>query len=152
MSELKTDAAEQALSEHVAAVRGESPDRGTAYHESVEDFRRELVKSSLMWDKLHSPYWDATYAYLVAKRAAVAGSEPVRPDQAIFDADAASMMASSYAYTLAAVIALAQKNFGDEVAQALASVADDLLINGDDDPGWNADVMPPSATEGATDA
>ena len=142
MSDLKTDAAEQALAEHLAAIRGPNPERGTVYHETVTDFRRELVKSSLMWDKIHSPYWDATHAFFVAKRAAAAGSEPVRPDQAIFDASSAGMMASSYAYTLAAVIAVAQKNFGEEVARALANVADDLLINGDDEPGWNADVIP----------
>lgn len=150
MTELKTDAAEQALSEHIAAVNGRSAEAGTAYHESVTDFRRELVKSSLMWDKLHSPYWDATHAFFVEKRAAAAGQEPVRPDQAIFDASSAGMMASSYAYTLAAVIAVAQKNFGAEVAQALASVADDLLINGGGDPGWNADVMPADETTQAT--
>lgn len=142
MSELKSDEAERALSEHIAAVHGKSAEGGTAYHESVTEFRRELVKSSLMWDKLHSPYWDAAHAFFVEKRAAAVGNEPARPDQAIFDASSAGMMASSYAYTLAAVIAVAQKNFGDEVAQALASVADDLLINGDDYPGWNADVTP----------
>lgn len=147
MSDLKTDEAEQALSEHIAAVRGRSAEAGTAYHESVTDFRRELVKSAVMWEKLHAPYWDATHAFHVAKLAAAAGSEPVRPDQALFDAASAGMMASSYAYTLAAVIAVAQKNFGEEVAAALACVADDLLINGDDDPGWNADVMPPEDTE-----
>ena len=150
MTELKSDAAEQALGEHLAAVRGQSPEPGTAYHESITGFRRELVKSSLMWDKLHSPYWDATHAFFVAERAAAAEHKPVRPDQAIFDASSAGMMASSYAYTLAAVIAVAQKNFGDEVAAALASVADDLLINGDDEPGWNADVMPPDETAEAT--
>ena len=150
MSDLKTDAAERALAEHLAAVRGGNVATGTAYHESVEDFRRELVKSSVTWDKLHAPYWDATHAFHVAKLAAAAGSEPVRPDQALFDAASAGMMASAYSYTLAAVIAVAQKDFGEEVATALACVADDILINGDDDPGWNADVMPPEDAEATT--
>lgn len=143
MPDLRTPEAEDALREHLAVVRGCDPEPGTMYHESITDFRRTLVQSALMWDKTGEPYRTAMFAWLDEWRAAEkAGSkEPVRPPQAVRDADAACMMASSYAYTLAAVIRLAGERFGQEAARILANAADDILVNGDFD-SPNADVLP----------
>jgi hypothetical protein len=57
-------------------------------------------------------------------------------------------MASGYAYTLAAVLAHAARKFGPDVAHGLGGLADDILMNGDDD-NINADVMPAPAAASA---
>ncbi len=154
MPDLRTPEAEDALREHLAVVRGHDPEPGTMYHETITAFRHALVQSALMWDKTSAPYRAAMFAWLDERRAAgQAGlKEPVRPPEAVRDADTACMMASSYAYTLAAVIRLAGEKFGREAARVLATAADDILTNGDFD-SLNADVMPdgepaPGATQG----
>lgn len=53
----------------------------------------------------------------------------------------AAVMATVYSYTLAAVLKVAQREFGEEAARTLAFEADELLTNGDSD-DLNADVMP----------
>ena len=107
----------------------------TMYHASVEDFRRQLVQSSATWEATMRPHWDAVMHARQTGESADSVPESVR------DAAAAAMMASSYSYTLAAVIKMAEQEFGAEVAHALANTADDILTNGDDS-CWNADVMP----------
>jgi hypothetical protein len=106
--------------------------QGTGYHASVEDFRRTLVKAHLTWAHVADRYNGA-----IARHAA--GNKGSRAEQ---DAWGASVMAYNYAYTLAAVIKLAEREFGPEVAHALAREADEILTNGDDEPGRNADVWP----------
>lgn len=153
MTELKSSEAEEALREHVAAARGESPERGLLYHENVTELRRTLMNASVMYTKMGKPYSDQAFAWINARRAAEeAGQpEPPRPPQPVRDADMACMMAASYAYTLAAVLRLAG-DLGPEVARKLATAADDILVNGDFE-DLNADVTPqgegaPQATQG----
>jgi hypothetical protein len=116
------------------AGEGSTDDQGTSYHASVDDFRRCLAKAYLQWGQDREKYGKLVYP---SRR-----EDGGKPTDAERDAYAASMMAASYAYTLAAVIKLAGQDFGQEVALALANEADNLLMNGDDDPGWNADVIP----------
>lgn len=140
MAELKTPAAEQALAEHLAAVRppGQRP-WATAYHETVDDFRRELASESAMFHKRMKPHLEVTHELYETKRAGRPAREPTAAEN---DAYTGCLMAGNYAYTLAAVLQLAGEAFGQEVAERLACVADDILINGDDH-DRNADVMPP---------
>lgn len=130
MSELKTDAAEQALAEHVAAVGGQPPYEGTGYHDSIADFRRELAGSADEFRKRMEPYRVKVFAV---------GAEKADPADAT--AYMACLMASSYAYTLAAVLGAVHKKFGTDAAREIAWIADDILENGDDE-DRNADVRP----------
>jgi hypothetical protein len=50
-------------------------------------------------------------------------------------------MAYGYSYALAAILGVAEREFGPEVARRLAAGADQILTNGDFD-DLNADVMP----------
>jgi hypothetical protein len=103
----------------------------TAYHETVDDLRRELAGEAMTFRKQMKPHQAAVFAARekhedvpAAERAAYIGC----------------LMAANYAYTLAAVLAVAG-DFGQEVRERLACVADDILTNGDDHER-NADVMP----------
>lgn len=99
-------------------------DNGTLYHESVTDLRRTLVVAAEKW------------------RGVSETRRPQRTESSLhLDAYGAALMAYGYGYTLAAVLKVAEEKFGPEVAQALAAVADDLLMNGDSD-NLNDDVMP----------
>jgi hypothetical protein len=109
-------------------------DQPTNYHESVEDFRCDLMKGVSHWNEV------ATERFDNARRA---GADT---DEAI--AYMASLMAGSYAYTLAAVIGYARK-YGEDVAHDLAFLADEILTNGDFD-GLNTDVMPEQPTVSPT--
>ena len=105
------------------------------YHDSVNDLRRDLMASHLdMIDRSHT-YMEATFH----------GREVTRRD-AVSDAWQAATAAWNTSYALAAVLGVAAKEFGDDVAHRLAIVADNLLANGDDDPGHNADVTPEKET------
>lgn len=105
-------------------------DRPTNYHQSVDDFRRDLMKGVSHWSQVAAERSDN------AARAGEGTGEAV--------AYMASLMAGSYAYTLAAVIGYASK-YGEDVAHDLAFVADEILTNGDFD-GLNRDVMPEQPT------
>lgn len=108
-------------------------DRGTLYHASVEDYRRCLASAYVRWHKDREKYQKLVYA---------GRDDGRKPTDAERDAYAASLMASGYSYTLAAIIKLAEERFGPDAALVLANKADDLLMNGDDGREWNADVMP----------
>lgn len=111
-------------------------DPATCYHETVDDLRRQLVESHLMWEKAMAPHRDAVMA------AREQGRDPDSVPDAVRDAYMASMMASAYSYTLAAALKVAQEHLGEEAARTIAWEIDEILTNGDDDPGRNADVMP----------
>jgi hypothetical protein len=106
-----------------------SSDTSTMYHSSLDEFRRGLMAA-------------AVHHHGVADEYGVAYDKPreerSRPDM---DAHAGSLMASSYAYTLAAVLGYAVRELGPQTARILANVADDILANGDD-MDLNADVKP----------
>jgi hypothetical protein len=114
----------------------QSIDQGTMYHASIMDLRSELVKSYSAFGA------DAEkYSKIVFAHRREGGRKPTDAER---DAYGASLMASGYAYTLAAIIKLAEQDFGPEVAHALANEADNILTNGDGREEWNADVMPES--------
>lgn len=104
----------------------EPRDGGLLYHGSVDDFRRSLMKAHASWERESKTYQCEP------------GGEPERI-RAV--AHSAALMAGSYAYTIAALVKYAQR-FGSHVAHDLAFVADDILMNGDDD-NLNADVIDP---------
>lgn len=135
MTDLKPEGAEQALEEHLAAV---SP-AALAYSVARgSDLRRHLVQASQHWDRVRQPYSAQHMDNFQARQA-----DPLAPKlpRVVIDASAAAMMASSYAYTLAAILGEAGKRLGPKAGGELAFIADDLLTNGDFD-GMNADVMP----------
>ena len=105
----------------------------TIYHETVTDFRAELVVTAHGFRERMALYRGRPAADLTDMER---------------DAYTGTLMAGNYAYTLAAVLGEAGK-FGPEVQQRLATIADDILMNGDDH-DRNADVMPAAAAEGAT--
>lgn len=101
------------------------------YHESVDALRRELMATHLAMYATSQTYMEA----------ALDGREVTRRD-AVTDAWHAATTGWNFSYVLAAVLGVAAKEFGDDVAHRLACVADNLIANGDDDPGHNADVTP----------
>jgi hypothetical protein len=105
------------------------------YHDSVDDFRRGLVAT-------HQDMVDRAGFYTNARLA----GENVPLKDAVSDAWQAACIAYNATYALAAVLGFAAKEFGDDVAHRLAAVADDLIVNGDDEPGHNADVTPEKET------
>jgi hypothetical protein len=107
-----------------------SSDTSTWYHASLTDFRRQLVTAAEHWGKQKEEYFRQVHAQPAAETPRVT-----------LDAYAGTMMAGSYAYTLAAVLGLAEREFGPQIARRLASAADDILENGDDE-DMNADVRP----------
>lgn len=124
-----------ALEEHLALTRKDyHPPQATPYHETVDDLRRELASEAETFRKR------AELHCVVFQRGE---PEPTAPER---DAYIGSLMAGNYAYTLAAVLKVAGEDFGPEVCERLACVADDILTNGDDH-DRNADVMPAAATE-----
>lgn len=84
----------------------------TIYSGSVTEFRASLVQGATHW---HDH-----------------GAEAPR---------SAGLMASGFGYALAAVLGVAEREFGHITAARLAQVADDILMNGDSD-DLNADVTP----------
>jgi hypothetical protein len=96
-------------------------------NDSVTDLRRDLVKAAIHWSA-------------VSKRAFEA-AERNRDDSHARETGGAAMMASSYAYVLAAILKVAYQELADDAAPLLASEAQMLLDNGDFG-NLNADVMP----------
>ena len=90
----------------------------TAYHETTRKFRAELVTSANHFTDVKAHYSKITRI-------------PDAP-QAAGDAYSSALMAMNYAYTLAAVLGTAERQFGTEVAARLAAVAAEILTNGDD--------------------
>lgn len=107
----------------------------TIYHDSVAALRRELMADAEQWHKAGDAYFRQR-----------------KDDAKAAGAYAPSRMAGVYAYALAAVLGVAERELGPQTARRLADVADDILENGDDD-DLNADVRPgvplppPSAAE-----
>jgi hypothetical protein len=109
----------------------EKNEQGTNYHDSVDHLRRDLMKAVTHWSKTAEDRFEN------AHRAGASTDEAV--------AYMASLMAGSYAYTLAAILGYARK-YGEHVAHDLAFEADEILTNGDFD-GLNKDVTEaPSAS------
>lgn len=108
-----------------------SSDPGTGYHETVTAFRQELAGEAV------------TFHAVAGRNRASAWTD----DAPLVNRDAylSGLMAGTYAYTLAVVLGDAAR-FGAEVQQHLATVADDIITNGDD-LGRNADVMPAEAAK-----
>lgn len=104
----------------------------TAYHKTIGEMRHELVASAQDFEQMKDLHHKSAYTE----------STPA----AVRDAYMAALMAAHYGYTLAAVIGVAEREFGDETARRLAFVADEILMNGDDS-DRNADVMPGAVVE-----
>jgi hypothetical protein len=99
----------------------------TAYHDSVTSLRRELMQESANWSRRKDqPPVPVPYRL---------------PGGPVSRAYTSSLMAANYAYTLAAVLGFAGREFGEGVAHALACVADEVMTNGDF-ADLNADVQP----------
>lgn len=109
----------------------------TAYHETLGEFRGELVSTALDFERMKDHHGKAVHAAHAAKRA---GQEADDAPPAVRDAYMAALMAGNYGYTLAAILGVAEREFGTETAERLAAVANDILMNGDDH-DRNADVM-----------
>jgi hypothetical protein len=103
----------------------------TNYHATVDDLRRDLVKSAAAFESMSERYLE-----LEMERRGM--TNPPRGDA---EARIASLAAWGYGYTLAAVLKVAQDRFGEEVARTLAFEADEILTNGDFD-DLNDDVTP----------
>lgn len=119
----------------LAIIQGgikESPRvKGTGWHYSMDDFRRDLTSAADHWREVAGQY----------RQKAHGETPPAEVARADRDAYAGCLMACSYSYTLAAILRVAADDFGPETARRLAAVADDILTNGDDS-DLNADVKP----------
>jgi hypothetical protein len=117
-----------------------SADTSTWNYHSVTEFRQQLVRAAEAWNKKKEEYF---------RQVQQPAAETPR---AALDAYAGTMMAGSYAYTLAAILGQAEREFGPQIARRLASAADEILTDGDFD-DMNADVRqgvplpPPSPAE-----
>ena len=129
MTELKTEAAEQALDEHLAATRKDAePKYQTLYSGTPRQFRASLVQSAARLEK----HWQANTAVVSAYvEARKADPGAPRPAESAWDAMEAGLLGSMYAYALAAVLGVAAKDGGEELGARLAHIADDILMNGD---------------------
>ena len=116
----------------IAGNAPEPPVAGTGYHHSVDDFRRDLMADATAWHAMLSEYRKLMYDR---------GTPREEIPESAHDAHHASLMAWQYAYALAAVLKVAEIDFGPETARRLACVADDIGQNGDED-DLNADVAP----------
>lgn len=105
----------------------------SCYHETVTDLRRTLVRSAEGWNTTSSRYFDLMHT----AEGRVMATSPAE----VRDAYAGSLMAYGYSYALAAVLGVAEREFGPRVAKRLAFDADEILTNGDFD-NLNADVTP----------
>lgn len=123
--------AEKLLAEALAAMDATEPDeRLCGDYETVDDLRRGLAGSSVTWQEHADRY-----------------QETRTESRANADAYVGNLMAGCYSYTLAAVLKVAARDYGQAVARHLAWTAATVMIDGDDD-DLNADVMP--ATEATT--
>src|SRR5215469_994656 len=102
----------------------------TAYHETVTDFRRVLAERAENWKRASERYFGLLHA-----------QPPGETPSAVRAAYAGTLGAYGYSYALAAILGVAEREFGPEVAKRLAFDADEILTNGDFDE-LNADVIP----------
>jgi hypothetical protein len=111
------------LEKAVAAMNAtEPPGSRVGYdYETVSDLRRGLTGSAGMWQETASRYQ---------------GSDS---PEAARDAHVGNLMAASYSYTLAAVLGVAAKEYGEAIARRLAWIAASVMIDGDDN-DLNADL------------
>lgn len=112
-----------------------SPGLPTIYHESASAFRKELAESAADFRQWMKPHQSRVFAFQNAVREGTPHDDLSMADR---DAYTGCLMASNYAYALAAILGEAAK-FGPEAQRHLAAVADDILMNGDDH-DRNADV------------
>ena len=119
-------------------------DTSTMYHHSVTGFRRGIVDTAEACQRVMGRY--------KAQVMDAAGKESTAPAP-VLAAYHSSLLARDFAYTLAAVLRVAERECGPQTARMLANVADDILTNGDDH-DRNADVRPgtplPPPTRGGT--
>jgi hypothetical protein len=141
---LAGEMAEAAAQEPAATVDDAEP--GTPYHDTLTAFRRSLIESHLMWDGMQEPYRAIVMAWHAEHRE---NPETPRPPEPVMDAYAATMMAANYAYAIAAMIKVAQRDLGADAAARIAGAADDILTNGDFD-ALNADVFRTGEQPGST--
>jgi len=121
--------AERLLAEAVEAMNATEPDeRLSGDYETVSDLRRGLVSSAVTWQEHADRHYEGR-----------------TETQAAGDAYVGNLMAGCYSYTLAAVLGVAAREYGEAVARHLAWIAASVMIDGDDD-DLNADVAP--ATQG----
>lgn len=122
----------------IIAGKQPSPEAGTsctstAYHETSDSLRRGLMTDARHWGQVRE------------RLSPQVGKDPgPAPDDAarlVSDAYFAAASASQYAYLLAAMLGYAATAFGPQTARQLASLAANLLANGDDH-DLNADVEP----------
>jgi hypothetical protein len=123
----------------LAIIEGNSPspqagtsDTSTAYHESAAALRRAFMADSQAWGRIRdrwSPLGENP------------DTSPEAAGRAVRDAHIAALAAGQYAYLLAALLGFAERVLGPQIARELASLADNLLENGDDQ-DLNADVRP----------
>jgi len=109
----------------------------TAYHETVQDLRRELIEAHLDYQKHMAPHRAAVFAAMDAVRGTDRKAEVPAAEM---NAYTGLMMAAAYSYTLAAVLERAEK-LDPEVARKLAAWADSILENGGEEEIC-ADVWP----------
>lgn len=109
---------------------GHAGEPAPAYHETATGLRRTLAEAAEGWSKASERYLGLTHA-----------QPPGETPAAVRDAYVGALMAYGYSYTLAAVLGVAEREFGPEVAERLASDADEILTNGDFD-DLNTDVTP----------
>ena len=103
-------------------------DSATNYHQTIEMLRRDLMLASRVWQSQVDQFQaDGTLM------------DDMSNDQKI--AFAASSMAASYSYTLAAALGIAEKIAPEEFAQHLAFEVDEILTNGDFE-DHNSDIRP----------
>lgn len=103
------------------------PETKTATDDAVTSLRRDLVKAAMHWSGVSENCYEV--------------HEHHDGGAGIKETGDAAMMASSYAYVLAAVLKVASQELADDAAPLLASEARMLLDNGDFE-NSNADVMP----------
>ena len=122
----------------IIAGKQPSPEAGTsgtstAYHETSDSLRRGLMTDARHWGRVRE------------RLSPQVGKSPgLAPDDAarlVSDAYFAAASASQYAYLLSAMLGYAATAFGPQTARQFASLADNLLNNGDDR-DLNADVEP----------
>lgn len=104
----------------LAIIKGEETDTGgtaTAYHHSVTDLRRELVRSAQGYRKASAEYFTAMHD---RKREEVTDAER--------DAYMGTLMACNYSYVLAAILRVAEEELGPQSARRLATIADDMRL------------------------
>lgn len=108
----------------------------TVEERSVPTLRQQLYRSSLQHQKIADQYMVAWDGVANAKEVNATLNEG---ELAMGAAMHGHVMAASLAYTLAAALALIEKQYGEDVANDLASQLDTMLTNGDFD-DVNADL------------